>query len=182
MSYFKEKKNLDINTFRAGNVIGGGDYSKNRFFTDLFYAHKKKRILIRNPNATRPWQHVLDCLMSYLIIASQRNKKKKFENWNVSPLEKSRDVKHILNLLIRKKFIDEKKVIFKKNKVKENLFLNLSSKKFNKKFKFKNYYKKDNLFIETMYQYIHFEKNKAKPNKLYESIQFYVNNYLKNVI
>ena len=46
--------------------------------------------------------------MSYLIIASQRNKKKKFENWNVSPLEKSRDVKYILNLLIRKKFIDEK--------------------------------------------------------------------------
>ena len=85
-------------------------------------------------------------------------------------------------MLIRKKFIDEKKVIFKKNKVKENLFLNLSSKKFNKKFNFKNYYKKDNLFIETMYQYIHFEKNKAKPNKLYESIQFYVNNYLKNVI
>jgi CDP-glucose 4,6-dehydratase len=54
---------------RAGNVIGGGDVSKNRLIPDLIKSYlEKKPALLRNPQAVRPWQHVLDCLAGYLKL------------------------------------------------------------------------------------------------------------------
>jgi CDP-glucose 4,6-dehydratase len=59
-----------IATARAGNVIGGGDYASDRLVPDVFRAFASKQpILIRNPRATRPWQHVLDPLRGYLMLA-----------------------------------------------------------------------------------------------------------------
>jgi CDP-glucose 4,6-dehydratase len=181
-SYLNRNKNLTLNTFRAGNVIGGGDFSENRFFNDLFFTLKKKKIIVRNPEATRPWQHVLDCLFSYLLVSASSLNKNQFENWNIAPPTKSQSVKWILNHLIKKKFIKKELVIFKKNKITENIFLNLSSTKFYKKYKFKNYYKRNKLFEETLRQYIVFEKNKKKPKKLNFVIENYVKMYLNNVI
>lgn len=66
-----------IHIARAGNVIGAYDFSKNRLLPDMRAAFESNRPLkIRNPNATRPWQHVLDCLMGYLkfvdgVVAGQ---------------------------------------------------------------------------------------------------------------
>jgi CDP-glucose 4,6-dehydratase len=55
---------------RAGNVIGGGDVSKDRLLPDLIHAYTNGKIpKLRYPNAVRPWQHVLDCLNGYLMIA-----------------------------------------------------------------------------------------------------------------
>ncbi len=56
---------------RAGNVIGGGDWSEDRLVPDAIRAiEQKKELLIRSPLATRPWQHVLDCLQGYLLLAA----------------------------------------------------------------------------------------------------------------
>ncbi len=57
---------------RAGNVIGGGDYAENRIFPDLIRAIKSKESLdIRNPQSTRPWQHVLDPLRGYIQFVEE---------------------------------------------------------------------------------------------------------------
>ena len=74
-SFYKKKKNIRIAVTRAGNVIGGGDWSDDRVIPDCFKTWSKKEILsIRNPNATRPWQHVLEVLAGYLILAIKLNK------------------------------------------------------------------------------------------------------------
>ena len=67
-SYYKNKK-LSIGSARAGNVIGGGDFKKDRVVPDVIKSLKsKKNIILRNPSATRPWQHVLEPLSGYLSL------------------------------------------------------------------------------------------------------------------
>lgn len=57
-------------TVRAGNVIGGGDWSTDRLLPDIInYLLSNKPVLIRNPNAVRPWQHVLEAITGYLLLA-----------------------------------------------------------------------------------------------------------------
>jgi len=70
-SYFKdEKTNIRIGIARAGNVIGGGDWAKDRIIPDCIKAwSEEKTVDIRNPLATRPWQHVLEPLSGYLLLA-----------------------------------------------------------------------------------------------------------------
>ena len=59
-----------VTTVRAGNVIGGGDWGEERLIPDLIRSiNSNSNLLIRNPNSTRPWQHVLDCLHGYLQVA-----------------------------------------------------------------------------------------------------------------
>lgn len=61
---------LGVASARAGNVIGGGDFSQDRLIPDIVRAYKNKQnIVLRNPGAIRPWQHVLDPLSGYLILA-----------------------------------------------------------------------------------------------------------------
>jgi len=61
-----------VATVRAGNVIGGGDYAQDRIVPDCIRSlSEKKPILIRNPRAVRPWQHVLECLSGYLWLAAR---------------------------------------------------------------------------------------------------------------
>ncbi len=84
-SFFKNKKKTGLATARAGNVIGGGDWSKDRLIPDAIrYLQKKKVIIIRNPNFNRPWQHVLEPLNGYLALAIKlyKNPKKFSGAWN----------------------------------------------------------------------------------------------------
>ena len=72
-SFFKHKslKNK-ISTARSGNVIGGGDWSNDRLIPDVLRAIETgQSVKIRNPNAIRPWQHVLDPLNGYLVLAEK---------------------------------------------------------------------------------------------------------------
>lgn len=63
-------RNIPVTTVRAGNVIGGGDWAGGRLVPDLVNAiNSNKTLIIRNPNATRPWQYVLDCIRGYLLLA-----------------------------------------------------------------------------------------------------------------
>ena len=73
---------------RAGNVIGGGDWAKDRLVTDIMFAvAQNKKVMIRNPNATRPWQHVLEPLSGYLQLGQKllEGKIEFAEGWNFGP-------------------------------------------------------------------------------------------------
>jgi CDP-glucose 4,6-dehydratase len=73
---------------RAGNVIGGGDWAKDRLIPDCIRAvMKKEKIIIRNPKAVRPWQHVFEPLTGYLMLAEKLYRKGPFfgEAWNFGP-------------------------------------------------------------------------------------------------
>lgn len=87
-SKLNNKNNLNIGIGRAGNVIGGGDWAKNRLVPDCIRAwSRSKKVNIRNPNSTRPWQHVLEPLNGYLNFAAtlDNNKMLRNEIFNFGP-------------------------------------------------------------------------------------------------
>lgn len=64
------KRSIPVSTVRAGNVIGGGDWAMNRLAPDVVRSLENKTpLLIRYPNATRPWQYILDCIWGYILVA-----------------------------------------------------------------------------------------------------------------
>jgi CDP-glucose 4,6-dehydratase len=85
-SFYQDSK-VGIVTVRAGNVIGGGDWSDNRLIPDIFKSIRANEVLeIRSPNATRPWEHVLEPLSGYLHLALLAEDSKKYEGgWNFGP-------------------------------------------------------------------------------------------------
>jgi len=101
-SYFRKNglgPHLGFATARAGNVIGGGDWAKDRIIPDCVRALvTEKPILIRNPKATRPWQHVLDPLAGYLMLAARlMESPDTFSGaWNFGPLSSDQITVHEL--------------------------------------------------------------------------------------
>ena len=85
-SFFADGQ-VAISSARAGNVIGGGDFSSNRIIPDCIRAaEKKERIIVRNPHSTRPYQHVLEPLHAYLMIAARQYEDEKYSDYyNVGP-------------------------------------------------------------------------------------------------
>lgn len=85
-SFFNEM-DIAVSTARAGNVIGGGDFSNDRIIPDCIRAAKNGTdIIVRNPHSTRPYQHVLEPLAMYMMIAMEQYKNKKFAGfYNVGP-------------------------------------------------------------------------------------------------
>lgn len=74
-SFFKNSNSPNIVSARAGNIIGGGDWSKDRIVTDLVKAlSSNQNISLRNPSAVRPWQHVLDVVNGYLMLGQYADK------------------------------------------------------------------------------------------------------------
>jgi CDP-glucose 4,6-dehydratase len=88
-SFFQsEDREIFIATARAGNVIGGGDWSTDRLIPDIVRATaKQEAVFIRNPQSVRPWQHVLDCLYGYLLLGKNllEGKKAFTKAWNFAP-------------------------------------------------------------------------------------------------
>ncbi len=85
---FFQKSRVKIASARAGNVIGGGDWSENRIIPDCIRAWSNSKILnIRNPHSTRPWQHVLEPISGYLNLALILKKNSKFNgsSFNFGP-------------------------------------------------------------------------------------------------
>ncbi len=85
-SFFKKNKNVII--IRAGNIIGGGDWEFTRLLPDFFNSvYKNKKIILRNPNAVRPWQHILDVVNGIIQVLIKKSKKieKKSIIFNIGP-------------------------------------------------------------------------------------------------
>jgi CDP-glucose 4,6-dehydratase len=92
-SYFFKRENFAAATARAGNVIGGGDWSADRIVPDCIRAlETREPIRVRNPDATRPWQHVLEPLSGYLRLAEtlgSANGNAYRSAWNFGPVKES---------------------------------------------------------------------------------------------
>lgn len=86
---FFDDSNVAISTARAGNVIGGGDFSANRIIPDCVRSLKKgKNIIVRNPDSVRPYQHVIEPLYAYLLIAQKQYYNRSLaDSYNVGPSE-----------------------------------------------------------------------------------------------
>ncbi|MEI0532271.1 CDP-glucose 4,6-dehydratase [Brachyspira pilosicoli] len=82
-------KNTNIVSARAGNVIGGGDFADNRIIPDIIRSIEKNiSVELRNPNSVRPWQHVLDVIYGYILLAyNAANNKNISESYNFSPID-----------------------------------------------------------------------------------------------
>jgi CDP-glucose 4,6-dehydratase len=101
---FIHNKGIGLASVRAGNVIGGGDWAKDRLIPDILRSFEKgETVVIRNPNATRPWQHVLEPLSGYLLLTQKmfNDHQNYSEGWNFGPNEKDvKPVEWILNKMI----------------------------------------------------------------------------------
>ena len=87
-SFLETRENLGFASVRAGNVIGGGDWSEDRIIPDCVRAISDSQpITLRSPNSTRPWQHVLEPLSGYLLLAQKlyREPLKWRGSWNFGP-------------------------------------------------------------------------------------------------
>jgi CDP-glucose 4,6-dehydratase len=87
-SFFYKKSSPLIASVRAGNVIGGGDFARDRLIPDCLRSlEKRQKIVIRNPQAIRPWQHVLEPLHGYLLLGQKllTGKRDFAEAWNFGP-------------------------------------------------------------------------------------------------
>lgn len=86
-------------TARSGNVIGGGDYSRDRLFPDIIRAiESKSDLIIRSASSTRPWQHVLDSLHGYLMMINKSLKDNVPEILNFGPLDESLTVRQVVEI------------------------------------------------------------------------------------
>ena len=103
---FLKDQSIGLASVRAGNVIGGGDWAEDRLIPDILRSFEKgESVVIRNPKATRPWQHVLEPLSGYLILAQKiyNDQNRYAEGWNFGPNEQDvRPVDWILDKMIYK--------------------------------------------------------------------------------
>ncbi len=181
-SFFSyQKNNISIAVARAGNVVGGGDWSEDRLVSDCVRSwSRKKKVLIRNPNSTRPWQHVLEAINGYLTLALKlRDNRDKYHgqafnfgpknNNNYRVIQVVREMKKNWNVV-------NWKVVKKNKNFFENNLLQLNSLKAEKKLKwrcvlnfketifftidwYKNFYsKRNNVFNYSLSQIKLFEK------------------------
>ena len=121
-----------ITSVRAGNVIGGGDWSKNRLMPDSIRSlSANESILLRNPHSTRPWQHVLDPLVGYLLTLCTLQEGTTVDALNFGPEEKSLTALQVAEIAA-KTWGNESKITYSADSYSENLeskFLELDSRK-----------------------------------------------------
>ena len=103
VSHFSIIKELPWQQARAGNVVGGGDWSEDRLVPDIIRnLERGDPIVIRNPYAVRPWQHVLESISGYVLLAQRlyQNGNEYSEAWNFGPVdEDAQPVQEVVKLL-----------------------------------------------------------------------------------
>lgn len=105
-SFFSQDGLANLGSARAGNVIGGGDWAEDRLIPDILKAFEKEQsVIIRNPDSTRPWQHVLEPLSGYLVLAEALyvGGNQVDDAWNFGPDDEDcRPVNWILDKMVEK--------------------------------------------------------------------------------
>jgi CDP-glucose 4,6-dehydratase len=158
---FLSNKNLVV--LRAGNIIGGGDYSKYRIIPDIIRSYlNKQNLILRNQKATRPWQHIIDVISSITKVIEKTYYKKNYQEiFNIGNNTKNINIAKIIKIA-RKYF--SFKINLKKKQTIDKKILKLNCSKIYKKLKIKNLYNEmtsiENAF--KWYKNFHIKKIKAE--------------------
>jgi CDP-glucose 4,6-dehydratase len=171
-SFFGHKNNkVFIAIARAGNVVGGGDWSANRLIPDCIRSWKKKnKVIIKSPYSTRPWQHVLEVVHGYILLAINlyKNKTLHGEAFNFGPPNNQNYNVITLVNLIKFYWKNFSWQVSKRNKVihKESKLLKLNSNKAYKRLGWKSVLKfKETIFFVSFW-YKSFYENKKQTYKI----------------
>ena len=163
-SFFSNGNLTRIATVRSGNVIGGGDWAEDRLIPDSIRSlMKNQSVGIRNPNAKRPWQYVLESISGMLWLAAKMFEEDKFnEAWNFGPdiISDSLQVEDIVKRTIKN--WDSKSTIKMQNNsdiLHESESLLLDSSKANQRLGWKNVYSIDQVLSETVEWYKTYHEN-----------------------
>ena len=176
---FKINHNTLIATARAGNVIGGGDWSIDRLIPDIVKAAMAgNESIIRSPHSTRPWQHVLEPLSGYLLLGEKLlNDEVEFaEAWNFGPEENSTlTVKQVLDKA--KNYWNKINYIIKEDEFKlhEANYLSLNIEKAKNKLKWKPIWSNDLAIEKTINWYKNFYNNGILETD--QNIDQFINNF-----
>tara|TARA_Y100000590_G_scaffold140338_1_gene160956 strand:- start:4712 stop:5812 length:1101 start_codon:yes stop_codon:yes gene_type:complete len=181
-SFFPKKKTkISIGIARAGNVIGGGDWSKYRIIPDCVKSwSKNKKVLIRNPKSTRPWQHVLEVVYGYMLLSLNLKKNKKLhgEAFNFGPNHKKNYSVISLVKLMKKNWRDISWKINGKNNKNffESNLLKLNCNKAKNILKWKSVLS----FYETINMVASWYKSYySEPKKIYKTSFYQIRTYEK---
>ena len=177
-SFFSENQKIKISTARSGNVIGGGDYSKNRIMPDIINSiNTQKKLIIRNPRHIRPWQHVIEPIFGYLTLAEFLYKKKNLnhgDSWNFGPKNDNFiNVQKLIDKVSKTKKL--KKVLIKKNNYFETKILKLNSKKAKKYLKWQQKWDID----KTILKIIEWNESFKNNENMKEVTEKQIKEYLK---
>jgi CDP-glucose 4,6-dehydratase len=138
-SFFSSEDTASLASARAGNVIGGGDWAEDRLIPDILRAFEKSQpVVIRNPLSTRPWQHVLEPLSGYLVLAQElfSNGDDFAEGWNFGPKDDDcKPVSWILDEMVSHWGNNASWILDKENNPHEAGFLKLDCSKAGNKLK-----------------------------------------------
>ena len=179
-SFFKNNK-IGIASVRSGNVIGGGDWSTDRLIPDCFRSlYQNKIILIRNPNAVRPWQFVLEPISGMLSLSLhlRKNPTEFSEPWNFGPSSSKKiNVEEIVKKIIQQwgkgKYIKNSNKNNKK--YDEAKILTLNSTKAKKLLNWNSVYTNNESIYETSEWYKQYGDKKNMKEFTIKQIQKYMN-------
>jgi CDP-glucose 4,6-dehydratase len=162
---------------RAGNVIGGGDISSERLMPELISSYLEGNTpILRYPEATRPWQHVLDCLNAYLYCVEDLLEGNPAAIWNVGPdVNSHATVKEIQEMVANNLGKSKDEVVIERAELYEAHFLSLDSTKLRTALGWQNKYDFEEAVRETTGWHIRVE-NGESPDSLSKEL---VRNYLK---
>ena len=179
-SFFSNNKFIKIASARAGNVIGGGDWSSNRIIPDIIRGwNKNEDVLIRNPSATRPWQHVLEPLSGYLALAAHMYKNKDLhgEAFNFGPSDgQINTVSNVINAI--KEYLPKNALRLKKANIimNEHHYLKLNCDKALNLLNWNASLNFEETIKFTMEWYLKYYNN---PNHVYDTTMKQIKEYIK---
>ncbi|MEM6523797.1 MAG: CDP-glucose 4,6-dehydratase [Bacteroidota bacterium] len=169
-------------TARAGNVIGGGDFAENRLLPDIFKAFaRNESVVIRNPGSMRPWQHVLDALYGYLLLAAKLSARQlqhvEIQSWNFGPeLWDLHTVEEVVKLCVHRYGSGEYELASSNVDNKETTYLCLDISKSKYELGWKPKWNLEQSIARTVDFQKHYVQN---PNKVKEYLQSQINEFLE---
>lgn len=179
-SFFNGKNSAYLASARAGNVIGGGDWADDRLIPDIIKAFEKNEpVIVRNPMATRPWQHVLEPLSGYLLLAQHlyEDGSDFAEGWNFGPKDEDcKSVSWILDKMVDKWGKGASWELDKNNNPHEAGYLKLDCSKAATQL---NWYPKWNL-EDTLESIINWHQNYIAQKNIQEQCLLEIAKYIKN--
>ena len=174
---YKRTHQTLLATCRAGNVIGGGDWAKDRLITDIMLSvSNNQKVSIRNPHATRPWQHVLEPLSGYLMIGQKllEGKKEFADAWNFGPSDEgSITVEEVVQNVKKHWDTIDYEINRNAHQLHEANLLKLDCSKAYSLLKWKDVWDSDTTFEKTVKWYkTYYEENKTVLTK--EDLETYI--------